>query len=436
MALSLSLLLAGSGGFLGSAIQARAKVISVPSGDVEALYAAVYDDSGRPRDNVEIVLEPGVLFLEEESRDGEARPFGGSLVLGDNTILRSTLELPLNEDFVPTGQDPCPTGEESACGAIIDGSKLPDPELPFDERYIITGNGSTVSHLTLQSDLAPGEFGDRIGIQLLPHGTDPTFAVVDKVIVRGTLIGVQIASTTGSNNLGLVRHSWLTENHFGINVVQMAPDSSGVDDTRLEVVASFNLIHDNTEENFLLIPGFGGDRNDMVVSLIDNEFGYGSWASVVVQVLENFIYDNDPSSDNNLSFSISGGHISGRTTEEDELEGVGLLIKLPNRFGSEEASSNNVINGQVNGVEFVNTATDVEFLHDQGPGQDNRTVLQMRGNRHVDDLGGMGQFSVTDNPPESEFLVVGTQTSFEEQNLNFDPAGLEGHFIGEKDDDI
>ena len=108
------------------------------------------------------------------------------MVLGDNTTLRSTLDLPLNDDFVPTGEDPCQTGEETTCGAIIDGSMLPDPDMAFDESYIVTGNGSTVRRLTLQSDLAPGEFGDRIGIQPLPHGTDPTFAVVEKVIVRGT----------------------------------------------------------------------------------------------------------------------------------------------------------------------------------------------------------------------------------------------------------
>ena len=92
--------------------------------------------------------------------------------------------------------------------------------------------------------------------------------------------------------------------------MQIAPDSSGVDDARLEVVASFNLMHDNTEENFLISPGMGGDRNDMVVSLIDNEFGYGGFASVVVQVLENFIYENEPSSDNSLTFTISGGRLA------------------------------------------------------------------------------------------------------------------------------
>jgi sugar lactone lactonase YvrE len=421
-AIMLGLFLAGTG---STTSWAKNEVIEVPGGDVEALYAAVYDEDGQPRDNVEIVLEPGVFFLEEEDR-----PFGGRLILGDNTILRSSLDLSLNDDFVPTGEDPCPTGAEPACGAIIDGSQLPDPENAFDESYIVTGNGSRISRLTLQSDLAPGEFGDRIGIQLPPHGSDPTFAVVDRVIVRGTLLGIQIASTTGSNNLGLIRHSWLTENHFGTNAVQIAPDSSGVDEARLEVVASFNLMHDNTEENFLIMPGMGGDRNDMVVSLLDNELGYGGFASVVVQVLENFIYENKPSSDNSLSFSISGGYLSGRVTEAGELEGDGLLIRNLSRSGSDEASSNNVINGQVNGVEFVNTATDVVFDHDQGPGQDNQTVLVMRGNRHVDDLGGIGQFSVTDNPPESEFLMVGTQTSFDEQNLNFDSAGLEGHFTG------
>ncbi len=110
------------------------------------------------------------------------------------------------------------------------------------------------------------------------------------------------------------------------------------------------------------------------------------------------------------------------------------IARTYGRFGSEEASSNNVINGQINGVEFVNTATDVVYLHDQGPGQDNQTVVLMWANRHVDDLGGMGQFSVTDNPPESEFMLVGNQTSFEEQNLSFDSAGLEEHFTQEDDD--
>jgi hypothetical protein len=202
----------------------------------------------------------------------------------------------------------------------------------------------------------------------------------------------------------------------------------------LEVEASFNLIHNNTENNFLLIAGFGGDRNDMVVSLIDNEIGFAGDTAVAVQMQENFLYENKPTSGNSLTFSISGGHISGKTTEAGELEGAGLTLKNPLRSGSEMASSNNVINGQINGVEFVNTATDVVFLHDRGPGQGNQTVLQMRGNRHVDDLGGMRQLLVADNPPESEFKVVGTQTSFDEQNLNFDSAGLEGHFTREDDD--
>jgi hypothetical protein len=399
-------------------------VITVPSGDVDALYAAVYDENGRPRDNVEIVLEPGVFFLEEESLEGEARPFGGSLVLGDNTILRSTLDLPLNEDGVPTGEDPCPTGEESVCGAIIDGGNLPD--IFFDGSYIVTGNGSTVSRLILQGNRSE-PFEDRIGIQILPKGTSPTSAVVDRVIVRRTLVGVQIGNTTGGNNNGIIRHSWITENYIGADVVQTAPDSSGINDARIKAKVSFNLMNNNTNESFTLIGGFGGDRNEMVVSLVENEFGFAPFAAVNVQMLDNFLFPDNSSNDNKIRFSISGGHISGMTNGDEQIEGVGLLIRnLASDVG--DGGWDNVIHGQVNGVEFVNTATDVEFTHVPGPGLGNRTMLLMRDNRHSDELDGTGQFSVTDNPPETEFLVIEDRQSFDRLNDNFDSTGLVGHF--------
>jgi hypothetical protein len=400
-------------------------VITVPGGDVGALYAAVYDENGEPRDNVEIVLEPGVFSLEEESLEGEARPFGGSLVLGDNTILRSTLDLPLNEDGVPTGQDPCPDGEASDCsGAIIDGSELPD--LFFDGSYIATGNGSTVSRLILQGNRSE-PFEDRIGIQILPKGTSPTSAVVDSVIVRRTLVGIQIGNRTEGNNHGIIRQSWVTENYLGVDVVQIAPDSSGINDARTKAKVSFSLMNNNSSESFTLVGGFGGDRNDMVVSLVENEFGFAPFAAVHVQMLDNFLFPDNSSNDNKIRLSISGGHISGRMNDAEQVEGVGLLIRnIASDMG--DGGWDNVIHGEVKGVEFVNNATDMEFTHVPGPGQGNQTMLLMQDNRHSDDLDGTGQFSVTDNPPKTDFLVVGNSESFDTGNYNFDSSSLLGHF--------
>jgi hypothetical protein len=69
--------------------------IAVPGGDVAALYEAVYDEHGRPRDNVTIDLAPGVFRLDPSG------PFGGRLVLGNKTILRSTLKMALDGEGVP-----------------------------------------------------------------------------------------------------------------------------------------------------------------------------------------------------------------------------------------------------------------------------------------------------------------------------------------------
>jgi hypothetical protein len=400
-------------------------LITVPGGDVGALYAAVYEENGEPRDNVEIVLEPGVFSLEEKSPGGDVRPFGGSLVLGDNTILRSTLDLPLNEDGVPTGQDPCPDGEVSDCsGAIIDGSELPD--LFFDGSYIATGNGSTVSRLILQGNRSE-PFEDRIGIQILPKGTSPTSAVVDRVIVRRTLVGIQIGNRTEGNNHGIIRQSWVTENYLGVDVVQIAPDSSGINDARTKAKVSFSLMNNNSSESFTLVGGFGGDRNDMVVSLVENEFGFAPFAAVHVQMLDNFLFPDNSSNDNKIRLSISGGRISGRMNDAEQVEGVGLLIRnIASDMG--DGGWNNVIHGEVKGVQFVNNATDMEFTHVPGPGQGNQTMLLMQDNRHSDDLDGTGQFSVMDNPPKTDFLVVGNRESFDTENHNFDSSGLLGHF--------
>ena len=67
----------------------------VLGGDVGALYAAVYDENGQPRDNAEIFQEPGIFRLNPE------KPFGGRLILGAKSILRSALDIAVDEDGVP-----------------------------------------------------------------------------------------------------------------------------------------------------------------------------------------------------------------------------------------------------------------------------------------------------------------------------------------------
>jgi hypothetical protein len=57
----------------------------------------------------------------------------------------------------------------------------------------------------------------------------------------------------------------------------------------------------------------------------------------------------------------------------------------------------------------------------------------MRDNRHSDDLDGTGQFSVMDNPPETDFVIVEDRQSFDRLNDNFDSTGLVGHFSGDSD---
>src|SRR5438552_1691790 len=77
------------------AAEAKTTIITVSGGDVEALYAAVYDEHGRPRDNVEINLEPGVFILSP------SKPYDGRLVLGDQSILRSTFGMAVDGNGVP-----------------------------------------------------------------------------------------------------------------------------------------------------------------------------------------------------------------------------------------------------------------------------------------------------------------------------------------------
>jgi hypothetical protein len=123
---------------------------------VAGLYAAA------PMTDVVISLAPRVYALNS-----------GRLILGDGTELVSTLELELDADGVPTGN-------EVTAGAVIDTSALSTPS-PIDVGAVVLGRGGRVSHLTVRNSV-----GFVIGIDM-PFGGS-----VHHVISEGSFQGARM----------------------------------------------------------------------------------------------------------------------------------------------------------------------------------------------------------------------------------------------------
>ncbi len=51
------------------AAQAKATIITEPGGDIEALYAAVYDEHGAPRNNLDIAAYDALSLSDEPGGD-------------------------------------------------------------------------------------------------------------------------------------------------------------------------------------------------------------------------------------------------------------------------------------------------------------------------------------------------------------------------------
>ena len=192
-----------------SAAKGDITVITVPGGDVAALYAAVYDENGRPRDNVAIDLAPGVFRLDP------SQPFGGRLVLGHKTILRSTLKMAVDDKGVPVvNENDEPTVLEE--GAKIDGSALKPPFAFIGEGVIVVGDRGLVQQVWVDTGLGPGG-SLRPGIEITAQGT------VRHICVRGHRIGLRVRAAAEKAQ-GLVVGSLAAANSIGMIILSLDPD--------------------------------------------------------------------------------------------------------------------------------------------------------------------------------------------------------------------
>ena len=247
--------------FLNPQPQGSVAAIAVPGGDVAALYEAVYDEHGRPRDNVTIDLAPGVFRLDP------SRPFGGRLVLGNKTILRSTLRMALDGEGVPLVDE---RGEPAVleAGARIDSSALaPDPAAFMGEGVIVVGHQGRVQRVWVEAGLGPGG-SPRPGIETTSRG------MVSQVCVRGHRVGLRVRAAAEKAH-GVIVGSLVADNSIGMIILSLDPDlghptGGGV---TVEAVIRRNACVNNAVMNLGIIGGIGSDHNRVHVETSHNLFG-------------------------------------------------------------------------------------------------------------------------------------------------------------------
>lgn len=226
---------------IGAAASPDRELIRVPPGDSSALYSAVFD-GGRPRTGAEIVLEGGTYRL-----DGRRGPSAGRLVLGRNTVLRSSLEL-------ADGPGGVPTGDVVTSGAVINTVKLkPGASLPFDvPGAIVMHADSMVDGLTIRNSGNPSRA--LIAIDIVRRGT------VQNAIVERHFQGVRarITGVTGDRTEATIAHSVLRTNDFAIVAISADP-VNGADNATVQVSIRNNLVQKNDDGVF--VPGAVGDAD-------------------------------------------------------------------------------------------------------------------------------------------------------------------------------
>jgi hypothetical protein len=227
--------------------------VRVPSGDVDALYDAVYDESGLSRDNVTIFLEPGQYALDTNSR-----PFGGRLVLGENTSLASTLRMAADDDGVPLVDDNFqPTILQE--GAVIVGWGLALD--PFGEGVIEVGYKGRVEGLTVVGGIRPG-------VEITSQGT------VTGVYSWGHSMGFRVRAAVPDAR-GTLKGNLSTENSVGISILtnEHKRFNGGVSDAVVRArVVLHNAFVGNFAFNFALFGGMGTNNNQFHVTASGNEF--------------------------------------------------------------------------------------------------------------------------------------------------------------------
>jgi len=330
-----------------SATQGAVTVITVPGGDVAALYEAVYDENGRPRDNVAIDLAPDVFHLDPSG------PFGGRLVLGNKTILRSTLKMAVDDKSVPVVDE---NGEPTVLeeGAKIDGGALaPHPFAFAGEGVIVVGDRGLVQQLWVDTGLGPGG-SLRPGIEITSRGT------VRHVCLRGHRIGLRVRAAAEKAQ-GLVVGNLVTANSIGMSILSLDPDlghpTSG--HVRVEAKIRRNASVNNAGMNLVIFGGIGRDNNSMHVETSCNLFG-GRASLVNVRVVGGQNFHTPGSHHNRVKLRSVGDRFVGAAVG---LQVEGGALQSESMSGSfslpERQSSNNKVRVQLVDATFESNLDDI-----------------------------------------------------------------------------
>jgi hypothetical protein len=343
-------------------VGAEATVITVPGGDVEALYAAVYE-SGMPRNNVEINLEPGVFRLDP------SQPFDGRLVLGEKTTLRSTFEMAVDANGVPVvdeNNEPIVLVE----GAKIDGSLLPSAPLGEAEGIIIVRDHGLVEQLWVDGGGGPdvvvtfkgtarkvASTRHAVGFQVQDVGSG-THATLEGNLAAGNgILGISLISNepafhpTGAN--AEVRgnvHRNASVNNGRVNFF-VGGGIGATTNSEIVVEASHNVFRGAADLGNVRVVGgqnsvpFSGSNNNQVkVNLIDNEI-----------------------TDNEIGLKVEGGTLLDRPLPLEERQ-----------------SSNNEVKVNISGNTFENNTVDIRVFGSWSPtgepgGDNNKAHVVIKG---------------------------------------------------------
>jgi len=314
-------------------------VITVSAGDINTLYDAVYDENSRPRDNVKIILEPGVYYLDP------SRPFDGRLAMGKNTILRSTLRMAVDDNGVPVvDEDNEPIVLQE--GARIDGSGL--DEDVFGEGIIMVGDKGLVERLWLDGHHNPE--GGRPGVVITARGT------VKGVRSTGHSVGFQVRAAGKMAHATLEGNLSTDNSSVGLGIIALDPflgHPTGGNVLVRATIRSNALINENFE-NLFINGGIGSSKNRVFVEAYDNVIRGNIPAPFGnVRITGGFDLFTPGSSKNYVEFVSVGNLIA------DGEIGMDVEASTHNFPGTETQSHNNQVKVSISDTTFENNDLDI-----------------------------------------------------------------------------
>lgn len=316
-------------------------VITVPAGDVEALYDAVYERNGQPRDNVEINLEAGVFTLDP------IKPFGGRLILGDNTTLRSSLEMAVDANDLPlvdTKNEPMVLVD----GARIDGSKVVSTFVGM--AIIEIGDQGLVEQLWVDGG---DPFADLTsGLEITARGT------VRAVYSTGHFTGARVRAKDAKAK-GAVEGNLFAGNAIGLSIIGIESTTSHPTGSNVEVRATLchNVLMNNIVYNLNITGGFGSDNNVVAVKAFHNIFRGGT-SQPNIRAMSGTNFFSFGSKNNKLKLTLMDNLIAD-TVIGLEISSGHLLTSDSAIALAERYSSNNQTEVRIADTTFENNTTDI-----------------------------------------------------------------------------